>query len=153
MFALSAEVSFDRFGKELCFVGVCLGDFVVVAQCWIVVPTLRLEEVFDFVPRSLFKLIELKNFSQLACDSTLKSSLTCFCNWLMHVFTAGSLIWEYCLLSLRFSLISAKVFFFSSHAFGFRNGSINCSANCTYNKVSVLIQVTSGHQSRKVLRT
>ena len=33
MFALYAEVSFDRFGKELRFVGVCLGDFVVVAQC------------------------------------------------------------------------------------------------------------------------
>ena len=51
MFALNAEVSFDRSGKELRFVGVCLGDFVVVAQCWIVALTLRLEEVFDFAPR------------------------------------------------------------------------------------------------------
>ena len=51
MFALNAEVSFDRFGKELRFVGVCLGDFVVVAQCWIVALILRLEEVFDFAPR------------------------------------------------------------------------------------------------------
>ena len=30
MFALNAEVSFDRFGKELHIVGVCLRDFVVV---------------------------------------------------------------------------------------------------------------------------
>ena len=51
MFALNAEVSFDRFGKELRFVGVCLGDFVVVAQCWIVALTLGFEEVFDFAPR------------------------------------------------------------------------------------------------------
>ena len=51
MFARYAEVSFDRFSKELHFVGVCLGDFVVVAQCWIVALTLRLEEVFDFAPR------------------------------------------------------------------------------------------------------
>ena len=51
MFALYVEVSFDRFGKKLCFISVCLGDFVVVAQCWIVALTLRLEEVFDFVPR------------------------------------------------------------------------------------------------------
>ena len=27
----------------------------------------------------------------------------------MRAFTAGSFFWEYCLLSLRFSLISAKV--------------------------------------------
>ena len=32
MFALYAEVSFDRFGKELHFIDVCLGDFVVLAQ-------------------------------------------------------------------------------------------------------------------------
>ena len=42
MFALNAEVSFDGFGKELRFVGVCLGDFVVVAQCWIIALTLGL---------------------------------------------------------------------------------------------------------------
>ena len=51
MFALYAEVSFDRFGKELYFVGVCVGDFVVMAQCWIVALILGLEEVFDFAPR------------------------------------------------------------------------------------------------------
>ena len=51
MFALNAGVSFNRFGKELRFIGVCLGDFVVVAQCWIVLLTLGLEEVFDFTPR------------------------------------------------------------------------------------------------------
>ena len=58
---------------------------------------------------SVSKLIELQNFSQLACVSALRSSLTCFRNWLMRVFTAGSLFLEYCLLSLRFSLISAIV--------------------------------------------
>ena len=51
MFAFYAEVSFDRFGKELRFVSVCFGDFVVVAQCWIIGPTLWLEEVLDFAPR------------------------------------------------------------------------------------------------------
>ena len=33
MFALYGEVFFDRFGKEFRFVWVCLGDFVVMAQC------------------------------------------------------------------------------------------------------------------------
>ena len=51
MFALYAEVFFHRFGKELRFIGVCLGDFVVVAQCWIVALTLGVEEVLDFEPR------------------------------------------------------------------------------------------------------
>ena len=45
-----AEVPFDRFSKELHFVGVCLGDFVVVAQCWIIALTYWLEKVLDFVP-------------------------------------------------------------------------------------------------------
>ena len=52
MFALYAEVPFDRFGKELHFVGVCLRDFVVVAQCWIIALTFWLEKVLDFAPRS-----------------------------------------------------------------------------------------------------
>ena len=51
MLAFYAEVSFDRFGKKLRFIGVCLGDFAVVAQCWIVSLTLRLEEVLHFAPR------------------------------------------------------------------------------------------------------
>ena len=51
VFALNPKVSFNRFGKELFFVSICLGDFVVVAQCWIVTLTLWLEEVLDFVPR------------------------------------------------------------------------------------------------------
>ena len=82
MFALYAEESFDRFGKELRFICVCLGDLVVVDQCWIVALTLTLEEVLDFAPRLTWiaKLLELQNFSQLACVSTLRSSLTCFCN-------------------------------------------------------------------------
>ena len=50
MFALYVELPFDRFCKELCFVGVCLGK-VVVAQCWIIALALWLEKVFDFAPR------------------------------------------------------------------------------------------------------
>ena len=52
MFALYAEVSFDRFGKELRFVCVCLiSDFVIMAQCWLIALTLCLEKVTDFAPR------------------------------------------------------------------------------------------------------
>ena len=51
MFALYAKVPFDRFGKELRFVGVCLGDFAVVAQCWTVALTLWLKKFLDFAPR------------------------------------------------------------------------------------------------------
>ena len=51
MFALYAEVSFDRFGKGLRFVFVCLGDFIVMVQCWIIALTLWLEKVLDFAPR------------------------------------------------------------------------------------------------------
>ena len=51
MFALFAEVPFTRFSKELRFVGGCLGDFVIVAQCWIIALTLWLEKVLDFAPR------------------------------------------------------------------------------------------------------
>ena len=59
MFALYAEVSFDRFGrfcKELRFVGIYLGD-------WVALQANRVAE-----------------FLELACVSTLSSSLTCFCN-------------------------------------------------------------------------
>ena len=51
MFALYVEVPFDRFGKDLGLVRVCLGDFVVKAQCWIISLTLWLEKVLDFAPR------------------------------------------------------------------------------------------------------
>ena len=51
MVAFYAEMPFDRFGKELRFVGIGLGDFVCVAQSWIVALTLRLEEVLDFARR------------------------------------------------------------------------------------------------------
>ena len=51
MFALFAEVPFDRFCKELRFVCVCLGDFVIMAQCWIIALTLWLEKVLDFARR------------------------------------------------------------------------------------------------------
>ena len=46
-----AEMPFDGFGKELRFVSVGLGDFVCVAQSWIIALNLRLKEVLDFVPR------------------------------------------------------------------------------------------------------
>ena len=51
MFTLYAEVPFDSFSKELRFVGVCLGDFVVMVQCWIITLTIWLEKVLGFVPR------------------------------------------------------------------------------------------------------
>ena len=50
MVALDAKVPFDRFSKELRFVGVCLGDFVSVLQSRIIALTFRLEKVFDFTP-------------------------------------------------------------------------------------------------------
>ena len=45
MIAFYAEMSLDRFGKELRFISVGLGDFVRVVQSWIVTLTLRLKEV------------------------------------------------------------------------------------------------------------
>ena len=51
MIAFYAEMPFDRFGKELRFVGVGLADFVCVAQSWIIALTLWLKEVLDFAPR------------------------------------------------------------------------------------------------------
>ena len=51
MIAFCAEMSLDRFGKELRFISVCLGDFACVAQNWIIALTLRLYEVLNFAPR------------------------------------------------------------------------------------------------------
>ena len=51
MIAFYAEMSLDRFGKELHFISVGLGDFVRVVQSWIVALTLRLKEVLNFAPR------------------------------------------------------------------------------------------------------
>ena len=51
MSTLYAEVPFDRFGKQLRFATVCLGDFVIVVKCWIIALTLWLKEVLDFAPR------------------------------------------------------------------------------------------------------
>ena len=48
---LYAKVSFDRFSKELHFVCICLGDFVVMVQCWIIAPTLWLDRILDFMLR------------------------------------------------------------------------------------------------------
>ena len=49
--AFCAEMFLNRFDKELRFVSVSLGDFVRVAQSWIIALTLRLKEVIDFAPR------------------------------------------------------------------------------------------------------
>ena len=65
MIAFYAEMPFDRFGKELSFVGVSLGDFACVVQSWIITLTLWPEEVLNFAPRLIgvcSKLIELQNF-------------------------------------------------------------------------------------------
>ena len=51
MDALDAKVPFDRFGKELRFVSVGLGDFAGVLQSWMVVLTLWLKKVLDSAPR------------------------------------------------------------------------------------------------------
>ena len=51
MIAFYAEVPLDRFGKELRFIRVSLGDFVRVVRSWIVALTLRLKEVLNFAPR------------------------------------------------------------------------------------------------------
>ena len=51
MIAFYAEVPLDRFGKELRFIRVSLGDFVRIVQSWIVALTLRLKEVLNFAPR------------------------------------------------------------------------------------------------------
>ena len=51
MVALYAKMPFDRFGKEVRFVGIGLGDLVSVLQSRIVALTLRLKKVFDFTPR------------------------------------------------------------------------------------------------------
>ena len=51
MIAFYAEMSLNRFGKELRFISVSFGDFVRVAQSWIIALTLRLKEVLDFAPR------------------------------------------------------------------------------------------------------
>ena len=48
---LYAEVSLDRFSKDLRFVCVRLGDFVIMLQCWIVALSLWPEKIFDFKPR------------------------------------------------------------------------------------------------------
>ena len=51
MISFYAEVPLDRFGKELRFIRVSLGDFVRVVHSWIVALTLRLKEVLNFAPR------------------------------------------------------------------------------------------------------
>ena len=83
MIAFYAEMPFDRFGKELLFVGVGLGDFACVVQSWIIALTLCLRKFLILCQDWLelvSKLIELQNFSQLTGDSILSSSLICFCN-------------------------------------------------------------------------
>ena len=49
--AFDAEMSLNRFGKEFRFIGVSPGDFVRLAQSWIIALTLWLNEVLNFAPR------------------------------------------------------------------------------------------------------
>ena len=51
MIAFYAEISLNRFGRELRFVSVSLGDFFHVVQSWIIALTLRLKEVLNFAPK------------------------------------------------------------------------------------------------------
>ena len=51
MIAFYAQMSLDRFGKELRFISVSLGDFFRVVQSWIVALAPRLKEILDFAPR------------------------------------------------------------------------------------------------------
>ena len=65
MIAFYAEMSLDRFGKELRLISVGLGDFVRVVQSWIVALTLLLNKFLILRQDSfalLSKLIELQNF-------------------------------------------------------------------------------------------
>ena len=83
VFAFYAEVSFDRFCKELLFVSVCFGDFVITEQCWIITLTLWLEKALDFAPRLV--LVDLlanrvAEFFPTSLRSTLMLSFICFCN-------------------------------------------------------------------------
>ena len=51
MIGFYAEMSLDRFGKELPFISIGLGDFVRVVQSWIVALTLRLKVILNFASR------------------------------------------------------------------------------------------------------
>ena len=65
MIAFYAELSLDRFGKELRLISVGLGDFVRVVQSWIVALTLPLNKFLILRQDSfalLSKLMELQNF-------------------------------------------------------------------------------------------
>ena len=65
MIAFYAEMSLDRFGKELRLISVGLGDFVRVVQSWIVALTLPLNKFLILHQDSfalLSKLMELQNF-------------------------------------------------------------------------------------------
>ena len=103
---LDAEVSFNRFSKQLRLICVSLGGFRII---------IMLDNPFGLRKFLILRqdsvwlvseLMSLQNFSQLACDSILRLFSVSFCDWLMRVFTKGSCVWEYCRLSLRFSLIS-----------------------------------------------
>ena len=65
MISFYAEMSLDRFGKELRLISVALGDFVRVVQSWIVALTLRLNKFLILRQDSfalLSKLMALQNF-------------------------------------------------------------------------------------------
>ena len=78
VFALHVKVSFDRFGKDLHFVSVCLGDFVIMVHCWIVAFTLWLEEVLDFVPGLLWSVSKLIEFFPISLHFYPKFVLNLF---------------------------------------------------------------------------
>ena len=54
----------NRFGKELRFIRVGLGDFVRVVQSWIVTLTLRLKEVLNFAPRLIGVVIKANGVAE-----------------------------------------------------------------------------------------
>ena len=51
MITFYVELMFDRFGKELRFVGIGLGYVVCLVQSWIIALSLLLTKVLNFVPR------------------------------------------------------------------------------------------------------
>ena len=57
MIAFYAEMSLDRFGKELRLISIGLGDFVRIVQSLIVALTLRLKKVLNFALRLIWVVL------------------------------------------------------------------------------------------------
>ena len=77
---LDAEVSFDRFGKELRLISVSLGSFRVKSQSRWPFALRKFLILRQDLVWLVSKIMSLQNFSQLACDSLLRLSLISFCN-------------------------------------------------------------------------